>query len=149
MNKLKSTVQDIIKSNIYLTLATSDGKPWAAPLFYCTDSAYNFYFISQMDSLHIHHILNNPYVAFAIFDSMAKEGTGTGVQGSGKVSLLESTEEIEIALNYYHTSFISCTPKDFTGDKPYRLFKLTPDTFYTQDPDADVDKRVKVDMNEL
>lgn len=83
----------IIEENIYMTIATSDenGIPWVAPLFYAVDDSYNFYFISQLSSLHSKHILKNPNVAFAIFDSHQKEGSGSGVQGSGKAYLLNGS----------------------------------------------------------
>lgn len=143
------SVKSIIKNNIYLTLATGDKEPWAAPLYYCIDDNLNFYFISQIDSLHIKHIMQNPVVAFAIFDSTAKEGTGIGIQATGSVVFLETEEEIKEALKFYHTIFISCTPKDFIGDKPYRLFKLTPKKIFTQDPNSEIDKRIEVPLKEL
>lgn len=142
--ELNKIAKEIINNNIYLTLATSDKLPWAAPLYYCKDDDFNFYFISQMQSVHIKHLLKNPEVAIAIFDSNAPEGEGNGVQASGKAMLLESEEEIIDALKYYHTSFISCSPKDFDGSKPYRLFKVISDKFFVLDPEAEVDKRVEV-----
>lgn len=146
-NELNRLAADVIKNNIYLTLATTDGKtPWSSPLFYCVDSDYNFYFISQMDSVHTQNILVNPKVAFSIFDSHVPEGKGNGIQASGSVSLLKNMSEIEEALKYYHTTFVKCTSDDFDGSKPYRLFKLIPDKFYVLDPDADVDKRVEVKL---
>jgi len=90
--------------------------------------------------------MENPSVAFAIFDSHAPEGTGNGIQASGTVTLLETKEEIIEALKHYHTTFIDCTPEDFIDDKPYRLFKLIPDEIYVLDPDAEVDKRIKVKL---
>lgn len=146
MKDLSDKVKAIIESNIYMTLATAGEHPWAAPVFYCTDYDYNFYFISQPDSRHIQHIQDSSMVAFAIFDSSAKEGTGTGVQGAGRVELLETKEEIEGGLKHYFTSFVDCSVENFSGDKPYRLYKLIPDTFYTQDPNAQVDKRVEVKL---
>lgn len=122
------------------------GRPWAAPLYYCIDEEYNFYFISQLDSRHIVDSMENPSVAFAIFDSHAPEGTGNGIQASGTVTLLETKEEIIEALKHYHTTFIDWTPEDFIDDKPYRLFKLIPDEIYVLDPDAEVDKRIKVKL---
>lgn len=146
-DELNRIARDIIKHNIYLTLATSDGRlPWSAPLFYCVDREYNFYFISQMGCVHARHILKNPQVAFSIFDSHAPEGKGNGVQASGTVSLLIKEEDIVKALRHYHTTFIKCEPKDFNGSKPYRLFKLVPDKFYVLDPKAEVDKRVEVHL---
>ena len=146
-DELNQLAKDTITQNIYLTLSTTDKETsWAAPLFYCTDSENNFYYISQMDSLHTQHILKNPKVAFAIFDSHAPEGKGNGIQASGVVKLLETDVEIHNALKYYRTTFIDCKPEDFTGNKPYRLFRITPDKFYVLDPEADVDKRIEVQL---
>lgn len=142
--KLNQIAKNIIKNNIYLTLATSDKNPWAAPLYYCTDKKNNFYYISQMDCVHTQHILKNPTVAFAIFDSTQKEGTGNGVQGSGKTYLLERNEEIEEALKYYHTTYVELKPETFKYPNPYRMFKLIPSKFYVLDSEAKVDKRVEV-----
>lgn len=149
-DKLKKIAKDIIEKNIYLTLATSgDNTPWSAPLYYCIDDDYNFYYISQMDSLHTKHILENPRVSFSIFDSHDSEGQGNGIQASGKAYLLEKEKDIVEALKYYHTTFMSCKPEDFDGSKPYRLFKIISDKFYVLDPDADVDKRIEVVLKEL
>lgn len=141
---LRRIAQNIISSNVYLTLATADREPWAAPLFYCTDDEYNFYFISQLDSLHTQHILKNPRVAFAIFDSHQKEGEGNGVQGSGQVKLLENEAEIIEALKYFQTDFIELNVEDLKSTAAYRLFKLTPEHFYIRDPDEQSDIRTEV-----
>ncbi len=142
--KLQKLATQIIRDNIYLTLATADGLPWAAPVYYCVDDQYNFYFSSQLDSLHSQHILRNPSVAFAVFDSRAKEGTGNGVQGVGTARLLEQVEELEHALQYYSSSYVSCSVSDFDGSKPYRLFQITTQRLFVLDPDYPVDKRVEV-----
>ncbi len=135
---------EILRSNIYLTLATTDGKlPWAAPVFYKMDNYFNFYFISQENSLHIQHILKIPNVAFAIFDSHQPEGEGNGVQGSGVVRLLKGKEIIE-GLKYYSTTFISLTPESLSPPAPYRLFQLKTEHFFILDPESKVDKRVEV-----
>lgn len=147
--ELNKIAEEIIKSNIYLTLATTDGSgiPWAAPLFYAIDDNYDFYFISQLDSLHSKHILKNPTVAFAIFDSHQQEGTGNGVQGSGKAYLLDESKLPE-AMKWYKTTFIEMKPESFTGDAPYRFFKLVPEHFYVLDQEVKVDKRVEINLLE-
>jgi uncharacterized protein YhbP (UPF0306 family) len=144
--KLNSIAKKILKDNIYLTLATAGVKPWAAPLFYCKDPDNNFYFISQMSSVHTKHILKNPRAAFAIFDSHAPEGKGNGIQGEGRVKMV-TDKDIPSALKWYHTSFIEVTENSFRWKMPYRLFKLTPSKFYILDPDAKTDKRVEVKLN--
>lgn len=134
----------ILKSNIYFTLATTDDNiPWATPLFYCLDEDYHFYFISQIESLHTIHIMKQPNVSFAIFDSHQREGEGNGVQGSGTVEVLSDKEIIE-GLRYYSTTFIKLTPETLSTPAPYRLFKLTPNAFFVLDPEADTDKRIEV-----
>lgn len=138
----------IISGNIYMTIATTDkkGNVWAAPLFYAIDHEFNFYFISQLNTLHIQHIMENSTVAFAIFDSQQKEGTGNGVQGSGKVHLLDDSQLSE-AFKWYKTTFIEMKPESFMGNAPYRFFRLVPEHFYIQDPDARVDKRIEIFLN--
>lgn len=142
---LNKKAKKMIKDNIYLTLGTTDGKiVWTAPLYYCIDDKYNFYYISQMDSLHTKHILKNHKVAFSIFDSHEPEGEGNGVQASGKAYLLKTDKEIKEALKYYSTTYIDCKPEMFTGKAPYRLFKIIPERFYILNPEAEVDERVEV-----
>lgn len=145
-SELINIAREIIKSNIYLTLGTTDGSiPWTAPLFYAVSDHYDFFFISQMDSLHTQHLIKNPKVSFAIFDSHQKEGSGNGVQGSGKASLLPE-DELDEAFKWYHTIFVSMTKETLTGNAPYRFFKLIPEHFYVLDPDAPTDIRVEVEL---
>lgn len=141
--QLAKIAKEIIKDNIYLTLGTADKNPWVAPVFYKIDDKYNFYYISQLNSLHTRHILKNPIVAFAIFDSHQKEGTGNGVQGLGKAYLLKEAELVE-AFKWYSTTFIEMKQKSFTGSAPYRFFKIIPEHFYILDTNAPTDKRVEV-----
>lgn len=143
-DELNQLAKDIIKGNIYLTLGTAtEVAPWVAPVYYAVNDNYAFYFISQMDSLHTENLMDNPNVAFAIFDSHQKEGTGNGVQGSGKAHLLEDSELAE-AFKWYKTLFVEMKPESFTGSAPYRFFKIIPDHFYVLDPEAKTDKRIEV-----
>lgn len=144
--ELVKLTKDIIKNNIYLTLGTADGNPWVAPLFYCVNDTFNFYFISQLDSFHAKQILKNPKVAFSIFDSHAEEGKGTGIQAMGDIHMIDEAE-LETEINNYHTTFIEIKPEFLKGDAPYRLFKLTPSEVWVTDPEAKVDKRVLVKLN--
>ncbi len=135
---------EILKSNKYLSLGTTDGNiPWVAPIFYCMDEEFNFYYISQMDSLHTIHIMKQPKVSFAVFDSHQPEGEGNGVQGSGIVEILTG-KNIEKGLTYYSTTFVKLTPEVLVAPAPYRLFKLTTHDFFVLDPEAKTDKRIEV-----
>lgn len=136
--------KDIIKDNIYLTLATSlNDSVWAAPVYYDIDNEYNFYYISQLTSLHTKNVLKNPRVAFAIFDSRQKADTGNGVQGIGNVYLLKDNE-LNKAFKIYKSNYIPKKRENFTGKASYRFFKIVPEKLYILDPEAKVDKRVEV-----
>lgn len=138
----------IIDSNLYLALSTADknGNPWTSPLFYCRDEQFNFYFISMPSSQHSKNTTIRPDVSFAIYDAHWKEGQGLGVQGLGKVELLDSKKEINHALNYYQTSFIELDA-DSIMKSQYRLYVLKPSTFFVTDPESEVDKRVEVKLS--
>lgn len=143
-DQFNQIAKDIVKNNIYLTLATtSKDKPWASPVYYDIDEHFNFYYISQLNSLHTKHILKNPYVAFAIFDSRQKADTGNGVQGEGKVYLLKNNE-LEKAFKIYRSNYIPKTIDNFTKKTSYRFFKIVPEKLYILNPEAKVDKRVEV-----
>ncbi|OGD63036.1 hypothetical protein A2160_05320 [Candidatus Beckwithbacteria bacterium RBG_13_42_9] len=144
--KLHKLARKIIKRNIYMTLATADRRPWASPVFYGTDGQLNFYYASLKDAVHSRNIAKNGQVAFAIFDSHQKEGTGNGVQGYGQAKQLRGLEVLR-ALRWYHTSFFPHNLETFRKVGYYRLYKITPQEFYVLDPDAKVDKRVAVKLN--
>ena len=152
----------IIKSNYYLTLATTDGKaPWIAPLFYAIDDKYNFYFISRTDSLHGRHILKNPNVAIAIFDSTQLPGTATGLQIEAKASLaslkdytgiirlfLKKAYKNETERTKHSGSWFDSLKKAFKQ----RIFKLEPKSFYMPDEECwqkhNVDRRKEVKLRD-
>lgn len=142
----KQIARKILRDNIYLVLGTADGKnPWTAPLYYAVGRDNNIYFISKINSLHIRHLLKNPVAAFSIFDSRQREGQGNGIQAMGKVLLLKREIEIETALKYYRTSFISIDAKILQKGQ-YRMFKIIPKHLYIQDPRSPTDKRIEVKM---
>lgn len=139
----RKLAQSIIDSNIYLTLGTTNGRnSWVSPLFYCKDEKNRFYVISQPGSRHVRYLTHNPQISFAIFDSHAPEGKGNGIQATG---VMRECEGITLtrALAHYHTDFIPCTKDAFTQGA-YRLYRITPSTMYILDPEAKVDKRLKV-----
>ncbi len=146
MNKKSLAViaRKIIGKNDYLTLGTYGREHvWVSPVYYGVSNTFTFYFASQLDSVHSKNILKNPNVSFTIFDSTQKEGTGNGVQCSGKAYLLPE-KEIDAAMCWYYTSFMPMTRKSFSGKAPYRFFKIIPEHFYILDPNAKFDKRVEV-----
>lgn len=144
---LNNLAKKILKDNMYLSLSTcAKNTPWIAPLFYHLGPKNELYFASQPTSVHGQNIAKNPRIAFAIFDSHQKEGTGVGIQASGVAEILDARSQILEALKYYHTDFFKVTEKSFMGKSKYRLYKITPTAFYLNDPRVKTDRRVEVNI---
>jgi uncharacterized protein YhbP (UPF0306 family) len=152
----------IIKENKFLSLATSDaaGNLWATPLSYCVDENLNFYFVTAMDSTHTEHILQNPNVAFSIFDSTRRVSDIDGIQAIGIVGQVEESRLARVCELYYAHVFPDATERaewespwrHFTeNDFPiYRFFQIMPTDIFKRDTvNTDVDRHVKCDMNEM
>ncbi len=142
--RLINLAKSVIKENQYLSLATANkkGKPWVSVIYYCCDRDYNFYYASQLESVHSKNIFENHRVASAIFNSTAAEGTGVGLQIAGEVHIVKDTE-LSKAFHYYHSRFVT---EEMVRNGPYKLFKFSPVKIYINDPDAKVDKRVEVKL---
>lgn len=154
--------KDIILNNRFLCLATRSGRGevWATPLSYSTDADFNFYITTALDSVHIDHVRENPYVSFAIYDSTRRVSDIDGVQIRGIMGEVEKDKLPEIVKQYYLQVFPDPeermeweTPwKHFTEDEfpVYRFFQIMPTEIYKRDTSTDeVDRRVRIDIDEL
>jgi uncharacterized protein YhbP (UPF0306 family) len=152
----------IIKGSKFMTLATTDNKGgiWATPLSYVFDDECNFYFTTAVDSIHVEHIKENPYVAFAIFNSTVRVSDIDGVQVKGICGEVEKEELNRIVSLYYQHVFPDpderkdweAPPEYFTQDDfpVYRFFQISPIEVHKRDTvNIDVDRRVKIDVTQL
>lgn len=153
--KLNKKAQTIINENIYLSLATSDGKVcWNAPLYYVVDRDGTFYFVSDKCSVHAQHIAINPYVACSIFNSQEKPEDVNGIQFDGLcevVGIKELPKAIQCIYSKRSSELLKLRFVDFKNPHSYvsltnfRIYKITPLHFYILDPKVvEVDKRVEV-----
>lgn len=154
--------KNIIKGSRFLSLATTNGKGevWATPLSYSTDEDYNFYITTALDSVHIDHVRENPYVAFSIFDSARRVSDIDGVQIRGLMGEVERSRLPEVVKQYYLQVFPEPDERaeweapweHFTEDDfpVYRFFQIVPLEIYKRDTSTDeVDRRVQIDINKL
>lgn len=162
MNSFTKLAADIIKNNKFLSLATTNkkGEVWATPLSYVFDENCNFYFTTAVDSIHIDHIKENPYVAFSIFNSQVRVSDIDGLQIKGIVGEVEREELQKICSIYYPYVFPDleerklweAPPEYFTKDDfpVYRFFQIIPTEIYKRDTEnLDVDRRVQIDIEVL
>lgn len=65
----RKVLLDYLKSQHALSLATYDGKPWTATVFYAIDNDFNLYFISEPTTKHSKAIKKSKFISCAIADS--------------------------------------------------------------------------------
>lgn len=145
--------ESIIKHNMYLSLSTCDmeRKPWVATVFYAHDKEYNFYFLSAVDSRHAKNILENPNVAFSIFNSGQPVGSSEGVQAEGTASAVEGKDVKKVIELYSEKAFPKSTiaptiryePEYFSGNSEFKFFRIKITKIYTTGPE----RRIEVDLS--
>ena len=150
--------KQIIADNIYMTVATAslDGKPWISPVFFAYDDRYNFFWVSNKNSLHSRLIRSNSQVAIVVFDSTAPEGDGDGVYFEAEVFELEDKGEIESAIKTLgervtKDDFRVKTVDEVTHGGIWRIYKAVPKTVskLTEGEYINgqyVDKRIQIDL---
>jgi len=165
-NEFKKKVDKILQENLYMTIsvASKNGDPWIANLFYVYDKDYNFYWYSPKDSLHSQKIKENPTVALAIFDSTAIGNNVDAVYIKAKANEITTKSELAKAMILYATKLIKTKfadkssagrfikqYKDFRGLSKLRMYKAVPEKFWKPAPaemfnEKFVDSRIEVEM---
>src|SRR5689334_12937195 len=96
---LVATAKAIVEANVYMTIATVDaqGSPWAAPVFYATADAIDFYWMSSPETRHSRALDARPEVSLLIFDSTAAPGTGDALAMTATATRLDPGDEDAVA----------------------------------------------------
>jgi len=165
-NNLKTAADKILQENLYMTIsvASKDGDPWIANLYYVYDKDYNFYWYSPKDSLHSKRIRENPVVALVIFNSTAVGNDVDAVYIKAKAYEITSKTELAKGMVLYaakmiKTKFANKSSaarfikqfKDFQGLSKLRMYKAVPEKFWKPAPvemfnEKFVDSRIEVKM---
>ena len=159
MQQYVERARDIIRSNIFMTLATSDGASvWIAPIAYVVDNDYNFYWYSATDVRHSEHIQRNPNVAIAIFNSNEPPDIISGLQIAGRAGVVSEADLPHVMEMYFRLIFPDENVRarwirpieDFSGNAIQRFYHLTPAEVYMPDPsNKKIDRRMVVNLEEL
>lgn len=153
------SAHEIIASNRYLTLATTDGRDvWIAPLAYVYDkNSRGFYFYSSRHSRHGRHIDVHPKVAISIYDSTATSENAIGLQFDAYVEILVDNDLKVFSAYYFEKSFPDPLERikwqqplsAFSGDAVQRFYRAVPLNLFQNDLDGMVDCRKEIDLNLL
>ena len=134
---------EVIESNRYLALATTDGeRPWVAPVEYLRGEDGTFYFFSTAAAAHASDLETNPRVSAAIYGDDQPEYDPdvttalNGVQLDGTCRRLDPAdypEAVEGAIDALEPPM-----------PPYEVFALEPDAYYVPLIEDGVNTRVEV-----
>lgn len=103
MRKNKRTLLTFLKSQHTMSLATYDGKPWIATVFYAVDEDFIFYFISEPTTRHSVALKKNNYVSCSVADTnQVVTDKKIGAQIEGIASEVKNKSKLKIILSMWH-----------------------------------------------
>ena len=157
LQKLPDKAKEIIKKNLYITLATigKDGLPWSSPVYAAYDEEYNFYWASGKNAKHSKNLDFKSTISFVIFDSSVPWGEGQGVYIQAKVIELTDEKDIHHAFLYRYGRIGKAEDKveEFLGKAPRRIYKASPEKIWIRVDAKEngyfVDKRVELNISDL
>jgi hypothetical protein len=98
-------IRELLTSHATITLATaSDGRSWAAAVFYASDAELNLYFVSDLKTRHGRDLHHDAHVVGAITHDVANWNEVIGLQIAGRAVVLNGEERLA-ALELYLQRF--------------------------------------------
>ncbi|MEY9862555.1 nitroimidazol reductase NimA-like FMN-containing flavoprotein (pyridoxamine 5'-phosphate oxidase superfamily) [Catenulispora sp. GAS73] len=160
---LAGVARGIIEANVYVTIACVDehGSAWASPVFYATDDAVDFYWMSSPLTRHSRALAVRPEVSLLIFDSQVAPLTGDAlVMTADAVQIADEDEQgLARALAVYpgaaERGGRPVRLEQVSGDSPYRMYRARAREWFVQCPWGDggcvahgweYDHRIAVDL---
>lgn len=123
--------RQMLEGTIYGTLSTCspDGLPWASPVFFTYDSAWNLYWASTMVAQHSQNLYgNHGRAAIAIYSTQPEAGKGQGIYLSGTAAEVaaEDVDRIIPLLLKRAAKGQKRSPADYLDLSPRRLYRFQP-----------------------
>ncbi len=98
-------IRQMLEAHNTITLATSsEGRPWAASLFFASDKRLNLYFVSDYRTRHARHIQESSTAVATVNADCAGWGDVRGLQIEGRVAVVSGLKRAD-ALRHYLTKF--------------------------------------------
>lgn len=145
-----ATARHILEATIYGTLSTcsADGIPWASPVFFGYDSAWNLYWSSTQVAQHSQNLYaNQGRAAMAIYSTDRAEGQGQGLYVAGTVAEVEAAAVaavIPLLLNRAAPGQRR-SPADYLAPSPRRLYRLQPHGVWMTGPRFALSETILID----
>jgi nitroimidazol reductase NimA-like FMN-containing flavoprotein (pyridoxamine 5'-phosphate oxidase superfamily) len=156
MDQLAQMARDVIDSNRYLVLGTTeeDGRPRVSPVYYSQVGHRVFYWVSSPDAQHSRNIDARGEVSFVIFNS-----TLLPTQGNQAVyvdAVAEQIQEADLpeqcarAFAHVGPGTRAFAPEELSGDGDLRLYRATATRHQVhvrgRDHPSGIDARVTVEL---
>lgn len=130
---LKQLILEYLATQIMMSVATYDKKPWIANLYYVHDKDLNLYFVSKKTREHCIAIEKNPNVSVAVADSHQLLGKPQkGLQIFGEAEIVTGIDQLEWMFKMWN-KLIAHTkeekmfnPKEFLKVGVAGIYKITP-----------------------
>lgn len=90
---MRERIREVLEAHSTLTLATtSNGRPWAATVFYASDPELSIYFVSDQRTRHARDLAQEPHVVASIHADVSTWDEVLGLQVEGRAELLVAPE---------------------------------------------------------
>jgi hypothetical protein len=156
MDELTRMARDVIDSNRYLVLGTSedDGRPRVSPVYYNHVGYREFYWVSGPDAQHSRNIEARPEVSFVIFNSTLLPTQGNQAvyvdATAGQVPEADLAEHCGRAFAVVGPGTRAFTPEELSGDGVLRLYRASATRHQVhvrgRDHPSGIDARVTVEI---
>lgn len=142
----------ILKRISYMVLGTADadGRPWATPVYFATDGAGSFYWVSSPEATHSTNIAVRPEVGIVVFDSTVPIGTGQGVYIEA-VAERVADADLDRGLAVFSERSTrdggsAFDRDDVKGEAGIRMYRATASSYSMLAKDGQPDHRVPVNL---
>jgi len=131
MDELARMARDVIDSNRYLVLGTSedDGRPRVSPVYYSHVGYQEFYWVSSPEAQHSRNVEARGDVSFVIFNStlLPTQGNQAVYVDASAVRVAEGDlpEQCERAFATVGPGTRAFSPEELSGDGDIRLYRAT------------------------
>lgn len=130
--QLQAKAEAILQSTLYCTLATcsTDGLPWASPVFFTYDPDWTLYWSSAIAAVHSQNIEHNQgRMAVAVYSTHRPEGKGQGLYLRGTATVLPSEQVATVMQRLFARAGgepPQRTAADYLSDSPRRIYRFQP-----------------------
>jgi nitroimidazol reductase NimA-like FMN-containing flavoprotein (pyridoxamine 5'-phosphate oxidase superfamily) len=127
----ETQAREIVAANRYMVLATAgaDGVPWISPVWFASDDASSFLWISKPERRHSRNVAERPEIAIVVFDSSVAPDDATALYVSAVAAELDGTERDEAVAAYSRASqaqgLRAFTSADVGPGGPWRMYRAT------------------------